>query len=715
VPTATLDRAMAAKGGEAQRQASLKRVRENSESVRDIGPIPAVVNTERRAACERDFRLFCETYFPLTFALAWSPDHLKAIAKIQASILEGGLFAFAMPRGSGKTTLCEAGATWALLYGHRRFPVIVGADAASAQQILDSIKAELESNELLQADFPEVCYPIEKLEGIAHRCKGQTCEGERTGIVWSVDEIVFPTVPGSQVGGSVVRVAGITGRIRGLKHKTAEGHSIRPDLVIIDDPQTDESANSLTQCASRERTLAGAVLGLAGPGKKIAGFMPCTVIRPHDMADSILNRDKHPEWNGERTKLLYEFPSRMDLWEQYRDIRGDWLRNDKQGPEPTAFYLDNCEEMDKGARVAWEQRHNPDELTALQHCMNLLFQDEFAFYAEYQNEPKALESLGANELTADQVAEKLSRFPQRAIPLEATRVTAFIDVQGSVLFYCVCAWADDFTGWVVDYGSYPDQRKAYFTVRDVKNTLQAMFPTAGQEGQIYGGLNRLVTLLHSQRWLREDGAEFGIERGLIDANWGESSDVVYKFTRECPVKDVWLASHGRYVGASSLPMSQYKKVPGERQGLNWRIPTVRGKRAARHVLFDTNFWKSFVHSRLAVPIGDRGCLSIFGDRAERHRLFAEHVTSEYRVRTYGRGREVDEWKARPDQTENHWLDCLVGCAVAASERGSVLDESKAALSAPPDLSAGTPQTFTPPPQRRKPSFRELQARARAVR
>jgi hypothetical protein len=29
--------------------------------------------------------------------------------------------------------------------------------------------------------------------------------------------------------------------------------------------------------------------------------MPCTVIRPGDMADNILNRDRHPEWNGERT------------------------------------------------------------------------------------------------------------------------------------------------------------------------------------------------------------------------------------------------------------------------------------------------------------------------------------------------------------------------------------------------------------------------------
>ena len=93
-----------------------------------------------------------------------------------------------------------------------------------------------------------------------------------------------------------------------MKYKRSDGHAVRPSLVVLDDPQTDESARSLSQCANRESILAGAVLGLAGPGKKISGIMPCTVIRPADMADNILDRDKHPEWNGERTKMVYAFP-----------------------------------------------------------------------------------------------------------------------------------------------------------------------------------------------------------------------------------------------------------------------------------------------------------------------------------------------------------------------------------------------------------------------
>jgi hypothetical protein len=147
---------------------------------------------------------------------------------------------------------------------------------------------------------------------------------------------------------------------------------------------------------------------------------------------------------------------------------------------------------------------------------------------------------------------------------------------------------------------------------------------------------------------------------------------VYQFCRQSAHSGVLLPSHGRYVGASSRPFSEYTKRPGERVGLNWRVTHAAGKREVRHVLFDTNYWKSFVHARLGVGPGDPGCLSLFGDRPEDHRLFADHLTAEYRVRTEGRGRTVDEWKVRPEQLDNHWPDSVVGCAVGASIQGAIL-------------------------------------------
>lgn len=640
---------------------------------RDIGELPEVVKGDRKARAATDFRFFCESYFPLTFHLPWSPDHLKVIAKIEQAVLRGGLFAMAMPRGSGKTTICECACIWAVLNGHHEFVCLIGSDEGHAMDMLDSIKMELDGNELLLEDYPEVVYPIQCLDGIANRCSGQLYKGERTHIGWTAREVVLPTMPGSTASGAIIKVAGITGRIRGMKYKRSDGQTVRPSLVVIDDPQTDESARSLSQCATRESILAGAILGLAGPGKKISGIMPCTVIRPSDMADNILSREKHPEWNGERTKMVYSFPADEKKWQRYGELRAESLRLHGDIRLATELYVADREAMDAGAVIAWPERFNHDEVSAIQHAMNLKLQDEAAFFAEYQNEPLPEETAGTDELTADQIAGKNNRMGRGDIPIAANHLTMFIDVQANLLFFVVAAWEDDFTGYLIDYGTCPDQRRPYFTLRDARLTLTIATKASGLEGSIYAGLEQLTTDYLGRDWRRDDGAVLRIERCLVDANWGSSTDVVYQFCRQSLRAGVVMPSHGRFVGASSQPFSEYKRRPGDRVGHNWRMPNVAGKRAVRHVVYDTNFWKSFVHARLAVAMGDRGCLSLFGDGPEPHRLLAEHLTSEYRVKTEGRGRTVDEWKLRPERGDNHWFDCLVGCAVAASIQGAVLD------------------------------------------
>jgi len=75
--------------------------------------------------------------------------------------------------------------------------------------------------------------------------------------------------------------------------------------------------------------------------------------------------------------------------------------------------------------------------------------------------------------------------------------------------------------------------------------------------------------------------------------------VVYQFCRQSKYAGVVMPSHGRYVGAASRPLSEYKRKHGDRVGLNWRIPVVTGKRAVRHIVFDTNYWKSFARARLS--------------------------------------------------------------------------------------------------------------------
>ena len=664
-----------ARSYEDRRNAERDRQAEQSLAGRDIGPLPEVVNPDRKAACERNFQLFCESYFPETYSLAWSPDHLKVIEKIETAVLRGGLFALALPRGSGKTTITESAALWSMLYGHREFVVLIGATESAALELLDSLKTELEVNERLAEDFPEVCYPVAQLEGIANRCAGQLYKGERTRITWTSNEIVLPTVEGSRASGIIVRVAGITGRIRGMKFKRSDGRSVRPSLVIIDDPQTSESAGSLEQTRKRVRVLAGDILGLAGPGQKISGIMPCTIIRPGDMADIILNRNTHPDWNGEKTRMVYRFPTNMKLWEEYAEIRAEALRTEGNFQKATEFYLANREAMDAGAEVSWEARFNHDEVSALQHAMNLKFQDESAFQSEYQNDPLPDDTADDSLLSVDEICAKINGLARRRVPLKCDRLTMFVDVQKALLFYVVIAWAEDFTGAVIDYGSWPDQHRHEYSLADANPSIQTLFPKAGFEGALYAALSALTDECLGREWEREDGAVLKIERALVDANWGQSTDVVYQFCRQSSHAGVILPSHGRYVGASSKPMTEYRKQQGDRLGFNWMIPNVAGKRAIRHVIYDTNYWKSFIHARLAVPVGDKGSLTLYGRIPGAHQLFAEHLTAEYRVKTQGRGRTVDEWKLKPQSHDNHFLDCVAGCAVCGSMLGASLPET----------------------------------------
>ncbi len=673
-----------------------------SKAGRDIGELPAPVDPKRRQRCRLNLRLFLETYLFATFGLRWSDDHLKLIATIEDVVLRGGQSAFALPRGNGKTSITEGAALWAVLYGHRRYVAIVGSDKEAAIDILESIKIELETNDLLAADFPEVCAPIAALEGIAHRCKGQTHCGQRTHCTWKNTQIVLPTIAGSVASGAIIVVRGITGRIRGMKHKTPAGESIRPDLVILDDPQTDESAASAAQTEKRERIVRGAVLGLAGPAqKRIAAVMPCTVINEDDLADRLTDRERCPEWRGIRAPLMYALPTNLELWEHYADLRRDAQRNDQPPTAANNFYKKNRKKMDAGAKAAWPDRYNEDEISAVQYAMNLRIDNgEAAFLAEYQQQPKrASEQAPIDLLSPDEIAAKQHGFQCGHVPDDATRIVAHVDVQQRVLYFDVLAVADDFTSYVIEHGTWPKQTLKYFELASVRNTIADAVVDGRKlgglsiEAQMRIALNQLVDGdLMTRTYTRDDGAEMPIKLALVDGGWqGKAgAKIVERFVRESKHAARLLVAFGRGVKAGDRPMSEYKTKRGERLGDEWYIPHVRGKRGRPHVLFDTNHWKTFAHRRWATPIGAPGSLSLYRAAESTHRMFAEHQRAESPTETQGRGRKLIEWRELPNR-DNHHGDNLVGALVAASIDGARL----------PDLLGAKPRKRRP---RRKVSY-----------
>ncbi len=69
------------------------------------------------------------------------------------------------------------------------------------------------------------------------------------------------------------------------------------------------------------------------------------------------------------------------LWERYAEIRAEGMRGGDGGGAATEFYRQNQARWMKSI-VAWQERFNYDELSAIQHAMNLKLQDEAAFFAE---------------------------------------------------------------------------------------------------------------------------------------------------------------------------------------------------------------------------------------------------------------------------------------------------------------------------------------------
>jgi hypothetical protein len=673
----------------------------------DIGKIPACKNPERRDACLNDFALFCKTYWPDIFRHPWSEDLKKVIRKIVRVVLYQDMLAVAMPRGSGKSSLCRAGILWGVLSGRHQFAMLIGAVAADGAKALAWFKKTLSENALLYEDFPEVCYPIRLLENEPRRCLGQRFENRKTNITWGKTRIVLPTIPGTRASGHVIESTSLLGQIVGAWAMMSDGSIARPTLVMPDDPQTPKSARSQGpngQTTYRLQVIVNSVQGLAGPDRQVGILVPCTVMQKDDLADQLTDRNKYPDFHGERTKRLYAWPKNKALWEQYRELRNAASQDDREPEEAMEFYrcrrarcgkrLDesrDCEVcphvaecMDAGARVDWADRmDDPRNLSALQGAMHAFYKlGPAGFATEMQNEPLTGEAAG-DRLTPEVCASRFSGRPYGEVPIECTDLVMGADLQQSSVWYAVLGLTRDFTGHVVEYGVCPSQPQQVFTLDDVKasgRNFQVLYPHRGVEAQIQAGLEDFVSRMLARNFVRAGGAGMmRIGRMLVDSGrWGH----IVQAVKLKVGGEVMTPSLGKGIKAGDKPMSAQKRKPGERRGDHWCFPKVSGTKEFPHCALDTNYWKSFLHRRFLTAPGDPGALTLFGDTAARHSLFASHMTAEtYEAATGERtGIRVEQWEWKPSRPDNHWLDALVYAMVAGSIQGVSLGGSGSPVS-----------------------------------
>lgn len=652
-----------------KKERSAARSHEQVVAYRDLPEMPPPVDPERRRQAMLSIEAFGRTYFAERFPLELSADHRQFLADVEQAIHVGGHKALGMPRGSGKTTWSEVAALWAVLSGHCRYVVLIGATGKASSELIQSIKVSLES-EMLGEDFPEVCRPIHEINGTAQRCRGQTYQGKRTYIEWGRDKIVFARIPGSPCAEAVIQTAPILGRLRGMKHATSTGVISRPDLALVDDFQTDASARSPAQCEVRLKAITKGVVKLAGPNRSLAVIAPCTVIEKGDAADQILDRAKFPEFRGQRCKRVLQFPERLDLWEEYGRIRADAMRSVGNWAAATAFYEARREEMDHGAVVSWPARTPKGYVSEIEAAMAAKLTDPVAFAAEDQLEPIDVHVSSTDLQKAVIVSERFSGRPRGVAPSWATRITAGVDVSQSVLWWALAAWSDDFTGAVIDYGSWPSQHgRAYWTQEDVKHTIADALPGEAIGAQVHKAVIDCETFLASREIAREDGTRLRVDRILVDCGW--QTDVLYEAHARSAYRGVTMLSRGQGYGPGEVPISDYKARPGETLYPHCLVYTPPG-RSFRVARMDANAWKSHVINAIRQAPQTPGSLSFFGtSRADAdHEMIADHLTAETSYVAEAKGRRVLVWEPRPGRKDNHLFDCLYAAACAACILGA---------------------------------------------
>lgn len=207
---------------------------------------------------------------------------------------------------------------------------------------------------------------------------------------------------------------------------------------------------------------------------------------------------------------------------------------------------------DAGAEVSWPERYGKNEVSELQFCMNKYFENEWAFMSEFQQEPKTVD-LGDEQLTPAHTFAKLNNRPRFEVPIAANKVTAFVDVQKEALYYVVCAWTDDFSGQLIDYGTFPKQRRLHFESNALNPKLSDVFPRDGLEARLRKAFEIWSETVLGREYKREDGSILRVGKRLIDASWGESTATVDKFYRESKFSPILTPSHGKFLGAQHKP------------------------------------------------------------------------------------------------------------------------------------------------------------------
>ena len=187
----------------------------------------------RRRRLEKNPEAWLRYYFPNIFTLPFSDGHREIINAIVRTDVAGKDVVVAAPRGEGKTNIMRYMSIYLVVTERANFVALGGWQSRSAAEAFSSWLFAITSERLV-ADYPEYFAPF-AVSTHANRLPRLRWKGDDhpTGaaIRSRLMQIVFPDGRGALAAGS------LQGDVKGLNITTADGSSLRPDKLLLDDPQ----------------------------------------------------------------------------------------------------------------------------------------------------------------------------------------------------------------------------------------------------------------------------------------------------------------------------------------------------------------------------------------------------------------------------------------------------------------------------------------------
>src|SRR5699024_10422457 len=243
--------------------------------------------------------------------------------------------AVAAPRGHAKSSyLSKDFPIHELVYRRRKYILIISETPRVAKGNLDWIRDQIKYNKKLRQDFGELLSP---------RDKANIQDNNEGFIAWEKDGDYRNQI-------ALLESASVGGAIRGRNW-----NNTRPDLIILDDLEDARpggNASTPEQRAALRDWFTQSVIPLGDPkGERTAFVYMGTTVHYEALLMHVLH--DRADFQSKIYRAIIEWPERMDLWEECRQIYID-RENKNRYDDAKSFYERQRELMTKGSQVLWK-------------------------------------------------------------------------------------------------------------------------------------------------------------------------------------------------------------------------------------------------------------------------------------------------------------------------------------------------------------------------